>query len=146
MVERLRPADEGDCGTLAALDARLNPSPWTERSFREALAGAQVRIAEDAAGTPCGFVVFTLVAEHCEIQNIGVAVERQRSGLGRRLLEIALTTARRAGARRCLLEVRESNHAARALYAGCGFTVDGRRKGYYGGGREDALLMSLELC
>jgi ribosomal-protein-alanine N-acetyltransferase len=94
----------------------------------------------------CGFVVFTQVAELCEIQGIGVAIERQRAGLGGRLLEAALVEAVRAGAQRCLLEVRESNHAARAFYAGRGFTVDGRRKGYYGGGREDALLMSLELC
>ncbi|MCZ6831549.1 MAG: hypothetical protein O7F73_18545, partial [Gammaproteobacteria bacterium] len=48
---------------------------------------------------------------------------------------------------RCLLEVRCSNGGAIALYRKHGFTEDGVRKNYYptDGGREDALLMSLNL-
>ena len=42
----------------------------------------------------------------------------------------------------------ESNAAARALYAACGFTEAGRRKAYYtlpDGGREDAFLLTRDL-
>ena len=51
-------------------------------------------------------------------------------------------------ARSILLEVRPSNEAARALYAAAGFTEIGIRKGYYpdGGGREDAVVLQLELA
>jgi ribosomal-protein-alanine N-acetyltransferase len=45
------------------------------------------------------------------------------------------------GASVALLEVRESNAAARTLYARWGFTVAGRRKRYYSHPTEDALLM-----
>jgi len=53
----------------------------------------------------------------------------------------------KSGAKRCLLEVRASNAAARGLYRSLGFQVDGVRKNYYPAatGREDALLMSREL-
>jgi len=49
-----------------------------------------------------------------------------------------------------LLEVRESNAAARALYAAAGFAVDAERRDYYPPrdgetSRESALLMSLNL-
>jgi ribosomal-protein-alanine N-acetyltransferase len=45
------------------------------------------------------------------------------------------------------LEVRPSNVAARALYADVGFREVTVRRGYYPaeGGREDAILMGLEL-
>ena len=39
------------------------------------------------------------------------------------------------------LEVRESNVAARALYASRGFSAVGRRRGYYRHPVEDALVL-----
>jgi ribosomal-protein-alanine N-acetyltransferase len=39
------------------------------------------------------------------------------------------------------LEVRESNSAARALYASRGFLAVGRRRGYYRSPVEDALVL-----
>ncbi len=49
----------------------------------------------------------------------------------------------------CLwLEVRPSNHRARALYARLGYAQVGVRRDYYpdaGGRREDALVLCLEL-
>ena len=44
-----------------------------------------------------------------------------------------------------LLEVREDNEAAQRLYAGEGFTVLGRRRGYYEQGRVDAVTMRYPL-
>jgi ribosomal-protein-alanine N-acetyltransferase len=55
----------------------------------------------------------------------------RRQGIARRLVESALVSARARGALRMFLEVRESNHAARALYERCGFSQIGIRPGYY---------------
>ena len=101
----------------------------------------------DDAGVVLGFVVYTAVAGACEILELAVTVSARRRGIARRLLDAAITDAVSEGARRCLLEVRDANTAARALYAGAGFVVDGRRKSYYRTpeGREDALLMSCDL-
>jgi ribosomal-protein-alanine N-acetyltransferase len=58
-----------------------------------------------------------------------------------------MALAKQQGVRRCLLEVRESNTAARGLYETLSFQLDGIRKNYYPTttGREDALLMSRQL-
>ncbi len=59
------------------------------------------------------------------------------------LTEIAV----RLGSRRLFLEVRPTNTAALALYRGAGFVEIARRKHYYRarGGREDAIVLSLDL-
>ena len=43
------------------------------------------------------------------------------------------------------LEVRESNLAARTLYAGCGWVESGMRKGFYSHPTENAVIMTREL-
>ncbi len=61
------------------------------------------------------------------------------------LLDSLLRAAAADGAVRVVLEVGESNAAARRLYAGAGFAVIGRRRGYVhraDGTREDALVLA----
>jgi ribosomal-protein-alanine N-acetyltransferase len=67
--------------------------------------------------------------------------------VGQKLLDAALVQMHATGASCCLLEVRQSNMAARTLYERSGFRLDGIRKNYYPAstGREDALLMSRKL-
>lgn len=91
-----------------------------------------------------GFVVMARVLDEATIYSIAVDPPQQRKGLGQLLLTAALERAEQAGATRCLLEVRQSNNAARKLYKRNGFYLDGVRKGYYpaADGREDALLLS----
>ena len=59
----------------------------------------------------------------------------------------AIALARRNGAVRMFLEVRESNARARKMYTSFGFEETGRRKNYYPteNGREDAILMTAQL-
>jgi ribosomal-protein-alanine N-acetyltransferase len=108
--------------------------------------GYRVLVLEEA-GSILAFAVLSTAATDVTLQNIAVQIDRRRCGLGNRLLQAALESARGRGELRCLLEVRRSNTGARQLYASAGFRVDGVRKNYYPtqGGREDALLMSLEL-
>ena len=57
-----------------------------------------------------------------------------------------IAAASKGGAATVFLEVRESNGAARALYAALGFTELARRKAYYSNPREDAVVMRLDLA
>jgi ribosomal-protein-alanine N-acetyltransferase len=147
----IRLAQPGDAGSLAALDTLVSLNPWSERRFLRACSNAQPKHDHALVSGSCdrldGFVVFSWVLDEASIHNIAVHPSRQREGLGRALLESALQHLQQAGVRRCLLEVRVSNAAARCLYEGRGFTLDCVRKNYYptADGREDALLMSLEL-
>ena len=148
---KLRRADTADALSLALIDAAVAFHPWTEAQFVEicGVAKGQPRVALvlDYDGETAGFVVYSTVLDEAAIYNLAVHTDYQGLGFGRRLLTGALERMRRKGATRCLLEVRQSNTVARRLYEGADFTLDGVRKNYYPtkGGREDALLMSLEL-
>lgn len=149
MLHKVRPACAVDAGALAAIDASVNIHPWNELQFAAACSGAstdkQCAMVIEEDGRTDGFVVFAQVLDEASIYNIGVHSAQQRKGLGCLLLESALLKMKNDGATRCFLEVRQSNAAARRLYAGNGFELDGIRKRYYPteDGREDALLMSL---
>jgi len=146
LIRRAQPAD---APLLAALDRLVQATPWPQSRIRAACAGGDrdtpaCFIAPGGAGGIDGFVVYSLAPGEGTIENMGVAESRRGRGLGRALLRAACADMRRRGAQRCLLEVRVSNVAARALYASEGFVLDGRRVDYYytPAGREDAMLMS----
>lgn len=93
-----------------------------------------------------GYTVFQRILDEAELLNIRVAPAYRRRGVGRHLLAACL--AELEGARYLHLEVRASNRAALALYREAGFVQVGIRRGYYPlatGGREDALLLGLDL-
>ncbi|MBM3115376.1 ribosomal protein S18-alanine N-acetyltransferase [Jeongeupia naejangsanensis] len=141
----LRPLVADDLDALVALDAATNPHPWSAGLWRDALARDHGTGLIDDDNRLVGFTVSSRVLDEAELQLIAVSPERQRQGLGRRLLESLLSELRRDGIARLLLEVRAGNHGAQALYAGCGGIIVGRRKGYYDHGREDALLYTFTL-
>lgn len=68
-----------------------------------------------------------------ELYRIGVPMAHRRKGIGRRLL-LEWTHEASATADRLLLEVGETNLAARRLYESAGFTITGRRRAYYADG------------
>lgn len=141
------PMQESDLAWVAAQDCLLYPFPWSEGNFSDSLsAGYGCWMMLDGV-EPVGYAVLMQVIDEAHILNISVVADRQRGGLGRRLLDHLASTARGAGATQLYLEVRPSNAAALALYAQAGFETIGRRKGYYPakGGREDALVMRLPL-
>jgi ribosomal-protein-alanine N-acetyltransferase len=72
-----------------------------------------------------------------------VRVSSRGRGLGGKLLDAALDEVASRGADQVFLEVRESNHTARSLYASRGFTEVSRRRGYYRSPVEDALVLRL---
>ncbi len=60
-----------------------------------------------------------------EIKALAVSPAHRRRGVGRALMEAAIREARATGARRLNLRVLSHNAEARALYARCGFEVEG---------------------
>jgi [ribosomal protein S18]-alanine N-acetyltransferase len=80
-----------------------------------------------------------------ELENIAIAPQERRKGLGKYLLEALLAAARRSNSVGVFLEVRESNTAARSFYQKAGFEQTGRRRSYYANPVEDAVLYRLTL-
>ena len=87
-----------------------------------------------------GFILVRVAADESEILTLAVDPAARGAGLGRALIEHAMSEVVRRGAAMMYLEVSELNAAARALYAACGFVEIARRRRYYGG-RTDALVM-----
>lgn len=81
-----------------------------------------------------------------EILNLAVEPTARRRGCGRRLLLLALQAGRKMGMQKAILEVREGNGAAIALYRGGGFVQVGRRRRYYADTGEDALVLECPLA
>ncbi len=97
------------------------------------------------ADEPVGLALARVAADEAEVLAIGVLPERRRCGAGRALLSALTLSCAERGARRLFLEVACDNAAAQALYAACGFTVVGRRPGYYAsssGASIDGLILA----
>lgn len=85
--------------------------------------------------------------EHNGRLGIGVVAAWRGRGLGRGLLEQALSAASGAGFRRVELEVYASNTAALSLYKSCGFTVEGVKRAMrlLDGRVDDVVLMACSM-
>jgi ribosomal-protein-alanine N-acetyltransferase len=136
------------------IEAQAFTDPWSRASFASLLGSPHVvfLVAEQstapafsdapgARGEVAGYVVAWTVADEAEIANVAVAPSLRGRGFGGRLLDAALHEVERRGAGAVFLEVRESNVAARALYAARRFVEVGRRRAYYRRPQEDALVL-----
>lgn len=147
-MTELRPLTCADLAVLLDLEARCFDPPWSEALLRRRLEQPDsLSLGMFDGRELAGFVLCSRLFDEAELLQIAVAPARRREGLGRWLLETALSQLAEAGAERLLLEVRASNRAAIGLYRILGFQQDGRRRGYYptDAGAEDAVLMSREL-
>jgi ribosomal-protein-alanine N-acetyltransferase len=143
---RLRHARRADIDAIAAIERASFGDPWDRGAFENLLEDprASFLIAEHA-GTVRGYVVAWFVLDEGEIGNLAVSESARRQGVGSLLLDGAIREAAAADVESLYLEVRDSNIAARALYASRGFAEVGRRRDYYRRPREDALVLRLTL-
>jgi ribosomal-protein-alanine N-acetyltransferase len=102
-------------------------------------------VVEDEGESPeiLAFLVAHRVDLEWELENIVVAAAVRRRGVGTHLLGEFVAHARGEQGSGIFLEVRESNHSARALYRKAGFEEVGLRKSYYSNPVEDAILCRL---
>jgi ribosomal-protein-alanine N-acetyltransferase len=92
-----------------------------------------------------GFFAGWIVEDELHINNVASRPEYRRMGVATGLMEAAIEESMHKGVLFVLLEVRDTNDAAQALYRKLGFKLIGRRKDYYRGPIEDALVMRKEI-
>ena len=139
----VRAATAADIPCMMRLEQHsVTASHWSHEQYERVFATVSPRrvalVIEEQNGVR-GFVIALAVAPEWEIENIAVAADARRRGLGTRLLGEFLDRARAEGTQAVYLEVRESNHAARALYEKWAFIESGRRVRYYQNPQEDAI-------
>lgn len=103
----------------------------------------EMLVAEED-GEILGYGCTCTTLDTCDLENVLVAEEYRRGGIGKALLNALLDNARERGAEKVFLEVRVSNSAAMLLYLSCGFKGVHARTRYYSDG-EDCLVMVKEL-
>lgn len=118
-----RPRDVMDRAVVASINGALT----------RAAAGTEVLVAENAEGSPLGFVHlhgardFFTGEEHGHVSDIVVKPEAEGQGVGQALMAAAETWARGRGYRLLSLHVFEGNARARAFYERLGYQADIRK-------------------
>lgn len=141
---------KGDLERVVAIAASLRDAPqWPRSAYEDAIAAdgglRRIALVAEMAGQIAGFSMASVVVAQVELESIAVVESAQRCGIGAELLRATMREAKSLGAHEMVLEVRESNIGAAALYAKAGFGVMGRRPGYYSNPVEDAILLGLRL-
>ena len=145
MIEIKRLGDE-HIDRLCELEKSCFSVPWSRESFVWAKdnENAYFIIAEDE-GKIVGYAGLCFVLDEGDIANVATSPEHRRRGIAAALMSDILTFAKENGIMHLMLEVRESNAGAIALYEKIGFTKVAKRKNYYSKPTEDAEIMRLEL-
>lgn len=145
-----RLATKGDVPRFAALHAEsFGAARWTHAQIAESLAlNTTLALVAEEDGEAQGFILCQIVGDEAEILTFCVDPKARRKGAGRQLLDAALGKARRQEVWRMFLEVAADNTAALALYGKAGFSMTGRRPGYYAhdGNPVDAVMMTAALA
>ena len=97
------------------------------------MAGVTLMVADgEDSGQPLGFALYRTVADDAELLLLAVAPQAQGNGIGSRLLSQFIDDAKKNGASKIHLEVRDGNPAVH-IYEAAGFAPVGRRRNYYRG-------------
>ena len=141
--------DTFDRMTLSDLDAVLEiekasfTQPWTREMFENEI--LKNPFSEQTllrvGGELAGYVSVWYMFEECHILDLAVAPGFRRQGWGEKIIREVIEKGRQKEVKKILLEVRESNQPARALYRKLGFLEISIRKNYYANPPENALIL-----
>ncbi len=149
MSATTRPLRWQDLGAVAALEGQVHPDDaWSEATWWAELAERPRRdyvVRVDERDRLVGYAGLDLAGETADVMTIAVDPLLHGQGHGAALLRHLHARARTAGCGAVLLEVREDNTGARALYDRHGYTLVHRRRGYYQPGGVDALVLRRDL-
>ena len=144
----LRAMTAADLAEVVSIERASFLRPWTPDAFRHELglpfSRALIAHPVEVPTTVAGYVVFWHVADEVHVLDLAVDAAYRRRGIGRLLAQEVVDGARWVRASLITLEVAETNHAARELYAALGFQPTQLRRDYYGDGRH-ALVMQRRL-
>jgi [ribosomal protein S18]-alanine N-acetyltransferase len=137
-----------DAAAMAEVHGASFDDPWSALFVGALLNQPGVYALAGPSTTMGGFIIIRIAADEAEVLTIGVRPTERQRGLGKSLLSAAIELMKDNGVVRCFLEVAEDNAAAKALYAGLGFSLCARRPKYYGSGpiQTDALVMERVLA
>ncbi len=132
-----------DLAAVVSIEAVSFDSPWTSEMFADELVQelSWTAVSVDSGGEVVGFLIGRRYPDVWHLMDLAVSPAHRRLGVGGDLLGRFLGAAD-AARMTVILEVRQGNAEAMALYEGRGFVTIGQRRGYYTDTHEDALVMA----
>ncbi|HSC46665.1 MAG TPA: GNAT family N-acetyltransferase [Gammaproteobacteria bacterium] len=144
----IRPAELADLDALVALEERCFEADRLDRgSLRHALASlTMLGLVDEDRDQVRGYVLLRFRRQSTQVRILSLAVDpdARRQGVARALLKEVETAAQEQGVTELILELREDNAVALALYRSLGFDQTGTLLAYYHD-KSDALRLSKPL-
>ena len=140
-IEPMRLEDVPD---VHRIESASFSTPWPDYAFKQEIQTNRLAhyLVVKAGDETIGYGGMWLMVDEAHVTTFAVLPEWRRRGVGARLMLALMHVALDLNARIVTLEVRLSNHAARALYGRFGFKPVGIRPRYYSDNNEDALIMT----
>jgi ribosomal-protein-alanine N-acetyltransferase len=148
----IRPMRSRHLDGVHAIEKLVYPRPWSNDLFRAEMAQADRSFIVAATPGPrqprrrdivVGYGGIQMIANDAHLITVASHPAWRRLGIGAQLVVELIAAAAKRQAEAVTLEVRDSNHPARMLYAAFGFEDVGARPGYYADNREDARILWL---
>lgn len=140
----IREMNTEDLAVVSEIEKMCFTMPWSRDGFEAALSmQGNVFIVYVKNDEILGYCGYYGVLDEAEITNVAVHPDMRNRGIGRDMVSVLLSKANKAGIKRVLLEVRESNDPAIHLYEELGFKKLGIRKDFYEQPRENAYIMEM---
>lgn len=133
-----------DAAALAEIECLCFSQPWSEAAVAESMGVGDVFLGAFEEKL-IGFVGMRAFDDSGEIGNVAVHPDHRRRGIAKALLSALHNYATNSGVAEIVLQVRQSNESAKALYEACGYSVCGVRKNLYERPREDGIVMKTEI-
>jgi [ribosomal protein S18]-alanine N-acetyltransferase len=117
---------------LTIQSAAPEAAQWKREAYEAILNGDPERlIVAECSARLVGFASYRVIVQETELLNLAVLPAFRRRGIGARLLQEVIRSARECGVSDLFLEVREGNRGALRLYEHFGFQITSRRSDYY---------------
>ena len=137
--------DQTHVAQIAELENTCFSDPWSEASIASELSNPLSCWLVAVEGEKvAGYIGSQTVMGETDMMNVAVHPDFRRQGVAKALILALVDALKERGSHWLMLEVRDSNAPARALYEKLGFAEVGRRKNYYSKPREDALILRKE--
>jgi len=142
LAVELRKMRQDDLARVMEIERECFSKPWSESAYLTEISNRSAHyVVAVSESQVVGYGGMWMIMDEAHITTLAVAPTHRRRRVAEQLLIDLLDEALRRGARRATLEVRQSNHAAQALYRKYGFVPVAIRRGYYTDNHENAVVM-----
>ena len=142
-----RPAVSEDLEQILEIEKISYPQPWGPdhfiEEFKRPFGRVLVLTDDETDSTVAGYIVYWIRAEAVSLLNVTVHPKWRGLGFAKKLMRVMINETVRDEISHIILEVRESNQSAIALYESLGFKKTHERKKFYQDG-ETAWVMELK--